>query len=210
MSDWTTLEWLGYVTLWIAAIILAIDGGLRLSPDVREKAPKFIRGATWAFLPLAFVIFSGVFWISNAWNVNHSQQYANQQVHRSLTDEQKRRLGTELAKLRTLTSHLVLSSTNGDPESGSYAQDFADAVRRAGMEPLWGFALPEDPDQIGVIIALKDPKSPPAETEPLRAALQSIGLAPKILGFPSGGFHVSGAEATSHPDIVLWIGPRPL
>ena len=138
-------------------------------------------------------------------------QKRSEQDQRSLTDQQKRKLTTEFAKLRTLTSHLVLSLTNGDPESDNYTHNFADAVRRAGMEPLWGFALPDNPDQIGVIIALKDPHSPPPETEPLRAALQSIGLEPKILGFPSSGFSVSGVDFTTfHPNIVLWIAPRPL
>jgi hypothetical protein len=205
MSDWNSSEWLGYITLWIGAILLALDGGLRLSPELRAKSPKFILGALWAFLPLIFVILSGIFFGANAWNASHGQQYVNQQDHRHLTDGEKRKLGTELAKLRTLTTHLTLSSTNGDPESEAYTHDFADAVRHAGMEPLWGFALPDDPDQIGVIIALKDPKSPPPETEPLRAALQSIGIEPKILGFPSGGFNGAGS-----PNIVLWIAPRPL
>jgi hypothetical protein len=208
MSDWNALEWLGYITTWIACIILALDGGLKLSPDVRAKAPEFIRGAVWAFLPLLFIILSGIFF--GASSASHSQQDVSQQDQRHLTDGEKRKLGTGLANLRTITTHLALSNTNGDLESDAYAHDFADAVRRAGMEPLWGFALPDSPDQLGVIIALKDPKSPPPETEPLRAALQSAGIEPKILGFPSGGFHVSGVEVTSQPNIVLWIAPRPL
>jgi hypothetical protein len=129
---------------------------------------------------------------------------------RSLGDDRKRKLVTEFAKLRSVTSYIVLSFTNGDGESGNYMQDFADATRRAGLEPRFGFTSQDNPDQIGVIIALKDPTSPPPETEPLRAALQSIGIEPKILGFPSGGFHIAGTDAMQHPDLVLWIAERPL
>jgi hypothetical protein len=140
-----------------------------------------------------------------AWEGEH-------QDRRSLTDLQKRNLGTELAKLRaqgTLkSSYLGLAATNGDPESLDYGKDFADAVRRAGMEPRFGFPFPDDPEQVGVMLALRDPKSQPPETEPLRAALQSIGVEPKILGFPRSGISIEGRQ-DDLPNIVLWIGSRP-
>jgi hypothetical protein len=159
---------------------------------------------------MAVLLFIGGIGVGKWWGENSESKFqaAGVSDHRHLTDGEKQKLGTELAKLRTVTTRLALSNTNGDTESDAYAHDFADVVRRAGMEPLWGFALPDDPDQIGVIIALKDLKTPPPETEPLRAALQSVGIEPKILGFPSGGFHVSGSQ-DFHPEIVLWVAPRP-
>jgi hypothetical protein len=148
-----------------------------------------------------------------AWNEQHSKviwiaECASQE-HRCLTDEQKVKLKTEFAKLKPLTSYVVISYTNGDSESGPYMQDFADAIRRAGLEPRYGFTSQDNPDQVGVIIALKDPKSPPPETEPLRTALRAVGIEPKVLGFPSAGFSVSG-PVTFKPDLVLWVAERPL
>jgi hypothetical protein len=162
------------------------------APETRRKALLWIAG-----LCLFFACFQ-------AWDSEH-------QDRRSLNDEQRREFGTELAKLKTLTPHLVLSLTNGDLQSEAYTLDFADAVRRVGLKTISATAIPDNQDQTGVIIAVKDPTSPPAETEPLRAALKSIGIEPKILGFPLSGFSVSGVDnATFHPDIVLWIAPRPL
>jgi hypothetical protein len=151
-------------------------------------------------------------WPLSAWfalPVTGTDEENQKQANRSLTDEQKRKLVNELAKLRSLTPYIVVAFTNGDSDSGAYVEGFRDAIRRAGLEPRTGFTSQDNTDQVGVIIALKDPTSPPPETEPLRAALHSIGIEPKILGFPSAGFSVSG-PTTFHPDIVLWIAERPL
>ena len=33
MSHWTVWEWIAYATLWISAIIVAVDGGLKMSSE---------------------------------------------------------------------------------------------------------------------------------------------------------------------------------
>jgi hypothetical protein len=65
MEHWTFWEWVAYSGLWIASIILAIDGGLRLYPPVADRLPRsvhaIVKSAWFAFAPLAFVIGSTVF-----------------------------------------------------------------------------------------------------------------------------------------------------
>jgi hypothetical protein len=61
MSHWGFWEWLGYSTLWVAAIILAFDGGLKMTPEIPTKVPavsRFLRRRFWAFAPLALLILS--------------------------------------------------------------------------------------------------------------------------------------------------------
>jgi hypothetical protein len=62
MEHWTFWEWVAYSGLWIASIILAIDGGLRLSPAVTDQVPrpiyKTIKSPWFAFAPLALVTIS--------------------------------------------------------------------------------------------------------------------------------------------------------
>jgi hypothetical protein len=149
-----------------------------------------------------------------AWNDQHTKviKFAecSNPDHRCLTDEQKRQLTTELIKLKSITSKITLSITNGDAKSGPYVQDFASAIRTAGLGPIWGFTSPDNSDQVGVIIALKDPKLPPPGSEPLRTALRDIGIEPKILAFPSAGFSFSGVDiSTFKPDMVLWVAEKP-
>jgi hypothetical protein len=62
MGHWSFWEWVAYSTLWVGAIILAVDGGLKWYPDVRDNSPRWFRSVVaspwWAFSPLGFVIFA--------------------------------------------------------------------------------------------------------------------------------------------------------
>jgi hypothetical protein len=193
----------GWKTLMAGVIFFAasLPNNL-LSPKHREEVDRFVAPETRRRILLGLsglCLFLACF---QAWDSEHRDV-------RSLSDSQKTKLVAEFAKLKSITTYVVIAFTNGDHESGTYMQDFADAIRRAGLEPRYGFTSQDDRDQVGVIIALRDPKLPPPETELLRVALQSIGIEPKILGFPSAGFSVSGVD-TFRPNIVLWVAERPL
>jgi len=57
MKNWTFWDWVGYAALALGAIFLAVDGGLRNSPEIQKMGlPPFFSGVLWAFLPLIFVI----------------------------------------------------------------------------------------------------------------------------------------------------------
>ena len=56
MVHWVFWEWVAYATLFIAATILAIDQGLKMAPDVRERMPRLLTGRLLPFVPIALVI----------------------------------------------------------------------------------------------------------------------------------------------------------
>ena len=61
MEHWAFWEWIAYCTLWVAAIIIAIDGGLRMTPLVSENLPRrlqFLKSVPWAFAPLVLILVS--------------------------------------------------------------------------------------------------------------------------------------------------------
>ena len=55
MRHWTYWEWVAYACIWVAAIILAADTGLRVSPELATHAPAFVHGTYWGFAPLGLV-----------------------------------------------------------------------------------------------------------------------------------------------------------
>lgn len=63
MWHWTFWEWVGYSTLWVSAIIVAMDGGLKMAPQLASGLPRpfsFLRSPVWAFAPLAFLMIGTV------------------------------------------------------------------------------------------------------------------------------------------------------
>jgi len=56
MSRWTFWEWVAYAVLFVAALIVAADQGIKLSPSLMEKASGIILSSYWAFAPLVFVL----------------------------------------------------------------------------------------------------------------------------------------------------------
>jgi hypothetical protein len=59
MRHWTFWEWLAYACLFLGAMILAADTGIRLAPELGNLLP-FIHGPAWGFAPLAFLLLATV------------------------------------------------------------------------------------------------------------------------------------------------------
>ena len=58
MREWGFWEWIGYTSLWVTAVILAIDGGVKIASDeLKNLLPEFLESATWSFLPLILLCF---------------------------------------------------------------------------------------------------------------------------------------------------------
>jgi hypothetical protein len=56
MSRWTYWEWIAYSVLFVAAILIAADQGVKLAPELMQQFHVFIASPYWAFAPLASVI----------------------------------------------------------------------------------------------------------------------------------------------------------
>jgi hypothetical protein len=106
----------------------------------------------------------------------------------------------------TLPKEIVISTTNGDPETEPLAHDIATVFNRAGIEPVFAFTRPDNPDQSGVIICVKDLNKPPPGIEELKAALKASDINFKVQGFPSRGFPGINADTR----LVIWVAPAPL
>ncbi len=54
--------------LWVSAVMLALDVGLRMSPPVRERLgalDRFTATGLWAFTPLALLTISGIIFLAD-------------------------------------------------------------------------------------------------------------------------------------------------
>jgi hypothetical protein len=56
VRHWTYWEWIAYSGLFVAATIIAVDTGVRISPDLSSYVPAFVHGAIWGFAPLTLFI----------------------------------------------------------------------------------------------------------------------------------------------------------
>lgn len=51
----------------IAAIIIAIEAGLKGAPTLRGHLPRFITSEAWNFMPLFFLTLAGLIWVVRSW-----------------------------------------------------------------------------------------------------------------------------------------------
>ncbi len=56
MRHWTFGDWVGYACLFVAAICIAADTGIKGAPNLAARMPEFFRGEFWAFLPITLVL----------------------------------------------------------------------------------------------------------------------------------------------------------
>jgi hypothetical protein len=56
MRHWTFWEWVAYAALFVAAMIVAADTGVRITPDLAAYLPAFVHGPIWGFAPLILVV----------------------------------------------------------------------------------------------------------------------------------------------------------
>lgn len=57
MREWGFWEWVAYATLWVGALIIAADGGLKLSSDhLKSFVPDLMESPAWMFAPMTCVL----------------------------------------------------------------------------------------------------------------------------------------------------------
>lgn len=99
-----------------------------------------------------------------------------------LANSKKRTLLSNVANMRTLMSAIIIAYTNGDLSTQPLAHDLADVFNRGGIEPVFAFTRPDNPDQTGIIICVKDLNNPPPETEDINGLLTLAVLNSKSRG----------------------------
>lgn len=63
MPHWGFWELLAYAGIWVSAIILATDAGLKMAPDLRKKCEPIIANPIWGFTPLVLLTISGAIFL---------------------------------------------------------------------------------------------------------------------------------------------------
>jgi uncharacterized protein involved in cysteine biosynthesis len=58
MAPWKFWDWVAYTGIWVAAVILAADAGLKGSPTLMESIPNWLKWEYWPFVPLALLSLS--------------------------------------------------------------------------------------------------------------------------------------------------------
>jgi hypothetical protein len=64
MAKWTFWEWVAYAVLFFAAIVIAIDQGVKLAPDLASSAGSILASPWWAFSPLVLILLATAILVS--------------------------------------------------------------------------------------------------------------------------------------------------
>jgi hypothetical protein len=60
MRGWTFWDWIACSCIFVAAVILAADTGIKVSPELAAHIPAFIGGSLWGFAPLILILVAGI------------------------------------------------------------------------------------------------------------------------------------------------------
>jgi hypothetical protein len=122
--------------------------------------------------------------------------------NRRLSPDQYRALvevGPRLKSFIDSENQLYIAVTPGDIEAGSYRRQFMSALTRAGVRSRDMAASPEGPQDIGVMIVVRDITQPPPMAEELRRILEIIGVSARYVEKPR-----------AEKNFYLYIGPKPI
>jgi hypothetical protein len=186
---------------WVARTGVGI-GLLMMLSSASSSRPSLTNGPFLMFL-------AGCLWIAGSilWEYASPRNEVTTPLVRHLSDDQKSRLMAEAGKVRQMIPSILVIHVNGDPESELYARDFIDTFRRAGITAAYGWTAPDGPDQVGVLIAVADPRTPPVATARLHDALKTIGIDANTIAYPKAGIGIG--DPSLHP-FALYVAPRPL
>jgi hypothetical protein len=69
MKDWDIFAWIAYGAIAVSAVLLAVDQGIRNSPELLAKATWVIKGRFWGFFPAVSILLATVILIANQFGV---------------------------------------------------------------------------------------------------------------------------------------------
>ena len=136
--------------------------------------------------------------------------YVSRDTIPHLSESQKRTLLSSVTPIRTVITSVPVAITNNDAETEPLAHDIAAIFNRSGIEPIMYYTSPDNSDQTGIIICIKDLNKPPRETEPVKAAFSSSGIEFKVQRFPDRGFSGTIINPGVNQELVIWIAPAPI
>jgi hypothetical protein len=87
MRDWKFYDWIAYCTIFVVAIIEAIEGALHFAPETSKNMPDFLKSEWFAFLPLLLVSFATIVLLVGVWG---SRRSARKHTPRPLQEIVKR------------------------------------------------------------------------------------------------------------------------
>lgn len=79
MEKWKFWDWLAYIILSVAALILALDTGIRQSEKLFESSKTFLSSPFWGFAPLALMAIASLIFILKS--IIHFPEYNNVILH---------------------------------------------------------------------------------------------------------------------------------
>ncbi len=164
---------LGYWWMLVAGIIFAVEPMIEgLAPEqwksaIDKKWPKDKRRAHFRWAAVGALLLSSFFAFDDANMRNREPQRQLNAAHiaigqsqRHLEPDQKERLRTALLPIAKEIPRIVILA--GDGEEARFAADFADAFRKAGIEPLGpytGYISLLEKDR-GVLVGILDINHP--------------------------------------------------
>ena len=84
MREWKFWEWVAYSAIFIAALLLAVDTGLRMSPTLMTELPTgFLHSPWWGFAPLGLLLIATTVFLKRAfgWIGNDDKKSSIQKLH---------------------------------------------------------------------------------------------------------------------------------
>jgi hypothetical protein len=69
MSRWNNWEWIAYFQLFVAAILIAADQGVKFAPGLTQQFHVVMASPYWAFAPLVFVILATLILLGSEFGV---------------------------------------------------------------------------------------------------------------------------------------------
>jgi hypothetical protein len=64
MASWKFWEWVAYACLFVAAVIVATDAGIKNAPTLSPHLPDWMGGEYWSFAPLLLLTLSGIIFLA--------------------------------------------------------------------------------------------------------------------------------------------------
>ena len=129
------MAFLSYALLYLASIMLAVDTGLRTYPELSLRAPKFVTGRVWGFLPVILLTIVFATWGFQA--LLHSS--AMPQPERNST-EWPAFTKQEVSDWTTALRPFQLPITIDTNYSSEIDQDFVAGIVEIETELNWSYA----------------------------------------------------------------------
>jgi hypothetical protein len=123
---------------------------------------------------------------------------------RSFSNKQILILISELSKLKSEIPLLYLMAPPNDSEANNYRFAFTQFLSRTGVKWIEQSETPTGPDDVGIMIAVRDPKNLPVSAQKLQEAFEVADIHIGIIEMPQNYANAPSIE------FLLFFGPRPL